>query len=163
MDQIDTLDIKARREAAQIFRNFLNGKITNDDFENQMPTTHDRAIDAIWDTAWLFYDDFKTHHLKGRYAMPSDQKRACIRWILFLHSSLEYKWPDLYLPGWDPSLRIKKSFWQRIFSLDALPTDKAKAFLCSGHYAVWPFISVIDYKSALSNPTLLSGRSRPLP
>ena len=46
-----TVDTGARRQAAHIFRNFINGKISNDEFEDSIPNTRDRAILAIWETA----------------------------------------------------------------------------------------------------------------
>jgi len=151
------VDKVARTTASQLFRDFITGKISNDNFEDQRPVTSDNAIDAIWDTAWLFYSDLEEHRLKGRHKLPTEQKRACIRWLLFLHSDFNYEWPDIHLPGYDPATRIETSVWKRIFSSDnTLDNNEATQFLSSGHYAVWPFISVADYKSALANPRFLS-------
>ena len=62
------VDRPARDTVSQLLRNFVSGKISNDAFEDAQPTTHDLAIDAIWHTAWVFYDDFNEHRLIGRHA-----------------------------------------------------------------------------------------------
>lgn len=152
------IDRSARDKAAQALRSFINGKITNFAFEALCPSTGDPAIHAIWDTAWLFYDDFKTHCLDGRNGLSIDQRKSCVRWIIFLHSDQEYSWPHIALPGCDPNLRVRKSVWRGLLGLDRsdLSSEEARRFLAAGHYAVWPFISVQDYKKALRSPRLLS-------
>lgn len=159
-----TVDNCARRQAAQIFRNFINGKISNDEFEDSMPITKDRAVLAIWETAWVFYDDLKEHRLVGRHTLPSDQKRACVRWLLFLHSDLEYGWPDIRLPGLDPVSRVEPNSWRRAWQRanlqDTLAPKDVDQFLSAGHYKVWPFTSVADYKAALRSRRLLAGRGK---
>lgn len=154
------MDMAARQKASQLFRDFISGNISNDAFEDQIPITHDRAIDAVWSTSWVFYDDFKEHKLEGRDRLPPDQKRACIRWLLFLQSDLLYEWPAIYLPGMDPVSRTRPNFWRRLISSHKfLDESVVSDFINAGHYPVWPFISVRDYKQAISNPLLLSGKS----
>lgn len=151
------VDRHARARAAQILRDFVSGKISNDQFAGECPRTDDLAVHAIWNTAWLFYDDFKEHKLTGRYRLPPDQKRACVRWILFLHSDLPYEWPDLTLPGADPAARVERSVFRRLFSMsNPIDEEQATRFLSAGHYPVWPFLRVADYKRTLSSPRLLA-------
>lgn len=154
-----TVDRYARDRAAQLLRNFISGRVTNDEFEDCVPPTLDRAVLAIWDTAWVLYDDRKEHVLSGRYRPTADMRRICVRWLLFLHSNHEYEWPDLCLPGIDPATRTEPSFWQRVFHIpERLLTPKMAAeFLAAGHYPVWPFISKSNYRHALRKPRLLSG------
>ena len=152
------VDRDARDRAAQLLRNFVSGKITNDEFADGCPSTLDRAIVAIWDTAWVLYDDLSEHRLTGRHRLTSDMRRICVRWILFLHNNHEYEWPDTILPGIDPATRTEQSFWRRLFGLPStlLEPEVARRFLASGHYPVWPFVSAKDYSQALQNPRLLS-------
>ena len=151
------VDLPARKVASQLLRNFVAGHISNDEFEDAQPITNDLAIGAIWDTAWVLYDDLKEHRLIGKYRLPPDQRRACVRWILFLHSDLLYEWPTIYLPGIDPASRTQRSFLKRLFSVHQdLSEENAAQFLSLGHYPVWPFLRVVDYKNALSKPRLLS-------
>lgn len=152
------VDRASRDLAAQLFRGFISGKISNDEFEDQQPITHDLAIDAIWSTAWVFYSDFKEHRLEGRHNLPPDQRRGCVRWILFLHCDLLYEWPSIYLPGIDPTSRFYKNFWQGLLlGRGDLNEASAQRFLSAGHYPVWPFLRVSDYKSALSSPRFMRG------
>jgi hypothetical protein len=159
-ENVMMIDREARKIAAQALRDFISGKITNFAFEALQPKTEDLAIHAIWDTAWLFYDDFKTHRLEGRNALSVQQRKSCVRWITFLHADLEYCWPPIRLPGSDPNLRVQNGFWRRLLRMDpfGLSSEEATNFLNAGHYAVWPFISVEDYKKAVASPHLLSGR-----
>ncbi|MEO9824559.1 MAG: hypothetical protein ABJF50_09115 [Paracoccaceae bacterium] len=156
------VDRPARDTAAQLLRNFVSGKVSNDAFEDAQPTTHDLAIDAIWDTAWVFYDDSKEHRLIGKYRLPPDQRRACVRWILFLYSDHLYEWPTIYLPGIDPASRTQRNFLKRLFSMHQhLNEDQVMNFMSTGHYPVWPFLRVADYKKALAQPRLLSASAKP--
>lgn len=150
------VDRRARASAAQLLRDFISGKVTNFEFEERCPETHDRAIQAVWDTAWLFYDDFKTHRLTGRHALDVTIRRMIVRWVVFLHSDLEYKWPHLHQPGADPNTRVEQSALRRLISPFRLKRTEANKFLNAGHYPVWPFVSVKDYKAAISRPRLLS-------
>ena len=154
------VDRPARNTASQIFRDFISGKISNDEFEDKQPITHDCAINAVWNTAWVFYDDFKEHRLDRQYRLPPDQRRACVRWLLFLHSELLYEWPDINLPGIDPTSRIQASFLKRLFSLHQdLSETTAQKFLSAGHYPVWPFLRASDYKRSLTSPRFLRGET----
>ncbi len=154
------VDVKARKVAAQVFRNFINGKITNFEFEDSMPDTDDWAVRAIEHTAWLLYDDFETHKLDGRHALSVNEKKTVVRWILFLHTDLEYKWPDMSEPGSDPKYRVEPNRFLRFFKLGAISPEEERAFKAAGHYQVWPFISFADYAAALGSPRLLAGRRR---
>lgn len=157
------VDREARDRAADVFRALITGKISNDAFEDSWPRTSDRAIDAIFDTAWLLYSDDRQHKLVGTDRLPTDTRRTCIRWLLFLHGDLDYEWPDLSLPGLDPAVRVERRWWKRILAVtsrDALRPEVAKSFLAAGHYPVWPFIRVTDYRNALRHPRFLSGGRR---
>ncbi len=153
------VDYASRKEASQLFRDFISGKISNDEFEDSQPVTHDLAVCAIWDTAWAFYDDLKEHRLTKQHRLTSEQRRACVRWILFLHSDLLYEWPHLRIPGNDPALRIRSSIGNH-FGWPPFGVSKADAkdFLNAGYYPVWPFLRFSDYKASLASPRLLNGR-----
>lgn len=153
------VDRVARARATQLLRNFISGKVTNDEFEDGCPQTQDRAIHAIWETAWVLYDDLSEHRLTGQHRLTTDMRRICVRWLLFLYSDLDYEWPDIRLPGIDPATRIQQSRWRRLlgFPQAAVTSEVADKFLASGHYPVWPFASIKNYRQALLNPRLLSG------
>src|SRR5262249_42521171 len=150
------IDRDARDKAATQLRRFVSGKITNDEFEDSEIVTSDRAIKAIWGTAWCFYDDFKVHRLTGRHRLPPAQRRECLRWILFLDSDHEYVWPDISLPGVDPLRRVRVGAKYLGFLMSGgLTAEKARQFLAAGDYQAWPFASHVQYKGALRQPRRL--------
>ncbi|WP_299685815.1 hypothetical protein [uncultured Tateyamaria sp.] len=154
----DVADRDARNKAALLLRRFAVGRITNDEFEDGAPTTADPAVAAIWDTAWVYYSDLREHRLRGPDRLHPDAKRAWVRWILFLDSDLPYRWPAIRHPGNDPEAgrRCDLLAWL-IGSLSRVSaTPEQERFTNSGHYPVWPFSSVRDYKAALRNPKRLA-------
>ena len=155
------VDPEARSLAAVLLRRLISGQITNDQFEDDFPISSDPALDAIRDTAWFYYSDTKEYHLKGPERHHPDEKRAIIRWILFLDSNCIYQWPAIRLPGNDPGRFTYSNFSRFLRRLLGMPdpTNKVRDFDASGHYPVWPFISKKDYLFALRNPKRLSGKS----
>jgi hypothetical protein len=143
-----------RKQAAIALRRFLAGKTANFLFEKEWPHSNDRAIEAIFSSLWCLYDDFKTHRLVGLHALHPDQRRACLRWLMFLDTDLPYEWPDAETPGHHPYVR--NSVWPSLFARK--PTLAARhAFIGSRTYAVWPFAQRRDYLRALRQPLRLSG------
>lgn len=156
------VDRAGRRRAAEVFRGFVLGRVRVDDFEKREPESPDPVIRAIWETAWLFYDDFRTERLTGRWRISLDQRRVFARWIMFLDSDLPYAWPDLTWPGVDPATRVepraaRRFYWQSWRYRDRLAPSEAQAFLAAGHYRVSPFRTTADYKDALRRPRRLAG------
>jgi len=85
-------DAREAAEAAEIaIRNFLGGKIDNDEFESQYPAqTGDLGLLAIENVLWFFYDDFKVERFTGPI-LPEAQ--AMVDHIyLFLLSNCEYEY-----------------------------------------------------------------------
>ena len=158
MVEASSVDRTARQRAATLFRAVILGRVRVEDFENEEPVSADPVIPAIWETAWLFYDDFRTERLTGQWRISLDQRRVFARWIMFLDSDLPYTWPDVNWPGHDPNTRIEPSPVRRFFfrSPDRLSPSEARAFLDAGHYRVWPFRTTADYKQALRHPRRLA-------
>jgi hypothetical protein len=124
--------------------------------------TGDRAMLVIGETAWTYWSDSHEHWLVGKYRPSADTRQACLRWLLFLHGDLPYRSPDLPLPGLDPATRVAAGWRDRLFPQFWHPTaPRAAEFLAGGHYPVWPFVMVWDYRAALACPRLLSGRGLP--
>lgn len=151
------VDRAARRKAAQTLRDFIAGRIDNFAFEEAEPLTDDPVVGAIWDSCWLLYDDFKRHRLTGRHALSLDTRRQMLRWVLFLDTDLPYLWPNLPFAGWDPRVRVRQSGW-RGWLTGGLSLSVVQGFLAKGHYPVWPFRSVMEFKHALATPRRLSGQ-----
>lgn len=153
------VDLEARKSASQLFRAFISGKITNFAFEENQPITVDPAIPAIWNTSWLLYDDFEEHKLLQHRKLAMDVRRVCLRWLIFLHTDNPYDWPEIPLPGSDPTLRIQsRSLWDHLRGkTGVLERESVEKFLATGNYAVWPFISQKSYRQALRQPKFMRG------
>ncbi len=155
------VDLPARRNAAEIFRRFIGGQITNDHFLDRLPDTNDPAIGVVWDATWSFYCDFREHKLTARDRLHPDTRRACIRWLLFLDSDLPYQWPPIHQPHANPIEGAgsgMSAMIRRWVGKDEQPSQTDK-FANAGHYPVWPFISQKDYRAALRHPKRLNGKA----
>jgi hypothetical protein len=144
------IDRISRDKLAEMLRRFISGQITNFDFEDEIPSSTDFVISEIYDSMWLFYDDFTKHKLEGEWALPKETKKLMARWVIFLHSNEEYKWPTFRYAGVRP---LEHNWLSRILK----KPEKERKFMESGNYDVWPFINLESYNDAKQNPKLLSG------
>ncbi len=144
------IDTKARKEAAEVARHFASGQITNFDFENKIPNSKDPAVWAVQDTFWCLYDDFKEHKINEGWEMPKQIKTMMARWVMFLYSDEEYRWPKISCPGLRP---FEYGFFGRLFKRHLAQ----ESFLIAGEYSVWPFIDNESYENARNTPHLLAG------
>src|SRR5687768_13069691 len=88
------IDRDARNKLAASLRHLVSGQITNDQFEDAAIVESDDAIIvAIQWQAWLLYSDLREYKLTGSDAVSKSDRRIVSRFILFLHSDLEYEWP----------------------------------------------------------------------
>ena len=143
------IDSSARKIVAEAARHFASGQITNFEFENKIPSSKDPAIWAIEDSLWCFYDDFKEHKINDHWDVPSEVKNMMARWVMFLYSKEEYKWPKFSYPGIRP---VTYGFIAKLFNKH----KKQENFMSAGNYSVWPFINSESYENAKKNPTLLA-------
>ena len=152
------IDQAARRRLAEGIRHLANGRITNDEFEDQYgraaAASSDPAVRALfWQGAWMLYSDFTTTRYAGSQRLPRDTRKHIVRWILFLQSSLPYEWP---LPAWWQNLA-----WApvHLLTLGFSARLRARQFRRSGEFSVWPFRRWTDYRAALRRPVYLRGPS----
>lgn len=88
------IDRTSRNQLAELIRSLATGDITNDQFEDALPVSEDRAIDEVYSNgAWRLYSDLHEHKLKDKYALTKEDIHLISRWILFLKSNYEYEWP----------------------------------------------------------------------
>ncbi|WP_428740105.1 hypothetical protein, partial [Sulfurimonas sp.] len=88
------VDLSTRTEFAEQIRHLVSGQISNDEFEDRLPESKDKAIREIfWNGVWGLYDDLKEHKLRGPFRIDKKYRGDIARWILFLKSDLEYEWP----------------------------------------------------------------------
>jgi hypothetical protein len=134
--------------------------MSNDQFADAIPQTNDAAIVAFADMAWCLYSDMKEHRLVGTNSIGPSDRREVLRWILFLDSDFEYRWPRMALPGLQPLRRVRPALTRWLHWPNAISAKRAAEFLGSGDYDAWPFISRSEYKHALRNPKRLAGMPR---
>lgn len=143
-----TVDRAARNQLAELLRHFVAKQVTNFEFDNAAfdIKTHDAGVKAIRDQAWMLYDDLRKHKLTGEWAIDDENRREVARWILFLKSDYEYRWPVM-------------RWWQKLlFPVVTLLALGAGPYLWRQWYArqgvseVWPFFRHEEFKSA--NETL---------
>lgn len=151
------IDRYARNNLAESLRHLLGGQITNDQFEETaIIESDDAVIDAIRWQAWLLYSDLYEHKLTGAHALSKPDRLVVSRFILFLHSDLEYEWPRHPFDGAIGAIVRLLSY---VLSFGIIPRYVNKRWMASGDFDVWPFIRRKDYDEALNNPKLFRGRA----
>jgi hypothetical protein len=137
------VDRTQRDAARRVLRRFIDGEITNDEFEAQFPrSAEDSAIPAIKANAWILYSDLRQHKLTGKYAPNAEIRAILERCVLFLETDLEFKWPvpkisltNILTNVW-PKVRLEKQAPQ--------PSE--------GDEDVWPFFRRQDYDTYSASP-----------
>ena len=150
------IDRGARRRAAEAIRHYLCGVITNKEFERRYPVSKtDRVARALDDSLWATYEDIFTHKLAGQNAASEELRRRVARWLVFLYSDMEYKWPRISDPGFR-DLPADSWFGKAIRWLIGYG-EKSAEFMAHGDYEVWPFLRREEFEEALKKPVLLKG------
>ncbi|MHC4447340.1 MAG: DUF1707 domain-containing protein [Planctomycetota bacterium] len=151
------VDRLRRDQVAELLRHFAAGLITNDDFEDRIhtilddpPNLQDKVLWAVRELAWFFYDDLSTHTLTGKYALTRQERGDFARWILFLYSSQEYKWPEF-------SFVFPGGLFRNLITFGQCGRRAQRQFESAGDFGVWPFIRRHDMDTARLRPRLLAG------
>ena len=127
------IDRKARDELSVLVKAFVTGRITNYEYESDVPSSQDRIIKVVDDYVWSYYHDLKEHNMpKGSFTLTS--KREFARIILFLNSDREYLWPE--------NLSLKSRMKKLFLATEPVQGRRIKdfAFHDAGDLAVWPFL-----------------------
>lgn len=137
------IDRHARYRAAELLDSFVEGSITNDQFEEGWPlSADDGALSQISCHLWSQYDDLSEHRLNPN-TLDARQIDLFRRTSRFLRSSLEYEWPDLPAFGVPAvffavvTLGLSRVFWWR----------QRQRFRAAGDLSVWPFLRRSDLES----------------
>ena len=150
------IDRPNRDRLALFVRRYAAGRITNDDLADRAPShSSDPVIQAVYEYAWHLYDDLSTHRAVGRHALSPETRRMVARWILFLHTDLEYRWPRfsfIRIYNWPLNL-LTFGWWER------RKGGYLDAFQRAGHFKVWPFMTTANYRATLANPRFFRKRA----
>jgi hypothetical protein len=151
------VDRDARNRLAEALRHLVTGRMTNYEFDEAIQIeTDDAAFYPIRKQAWFLYSDLREHRLVGSDALSKSNKRMVARFILFLHSDLEYEWPRYPFDGVLGAIARGLSY---LLSFGRIPRQVDKNWEAAGDSDVWPFISRKDYEEALTKPRYLRGRA----
>jgi hypothetical protein len=135
------VDRSKRDSAREILRNFIDCKLTNDEFHASFPSSeHDSALRAIRTNVWMLYSDLHTHNLSGSHKPNAEARALLERCVLFLDSDFEFEWPvpKIGLANILPNLR--RRFRETSPDSETLQTEPD-----SGDHTVWPFFRRSDY------------------
>jgi hypothetical protein len=152
------IDARARAAAKGLVAQFRDGMTTNFDLQGEWPSysKKDRGLLAIETMLWNFYDDNHEHRLDGDHGLSEEGRRLFDRCVLFLGSSLEYRWPidDLargHLIG--NAFHAETGDTGPITGLaDCLGDSQVRRetrIPIFGDDAVWPFLDGSDYRQAV--------------
>jgi hypothetical protein len=80
-----------RNRAAELIRGWLDGTVTNFDFEDRWPESSDRGVVEIGQQLWSYFDDFPEQRLTVENLDP-EIKDLLIRCLDFLQTELPYQY-----------------------------------------------------------------------
>lgn len=144
------IDATSRRAAAEILRQFVAGRMTNDELQARWPRSSDPAVTVVSDAAWMLYSDLLEYRLVGDDRLSAPNRRIVARWIVFLHHDRPYEWP------------VTPAAWRFAQSVVNLLTLGLTVQLWDrqwsrrGDVDAWPFIRRTEFRRALRRPRLLN-------
>ncbi|HZQ22697.1 MAG TPA: hypothetical protein VFA89_07840 [Terriglobales bacterium] len=133
------IDRHARDIAADALRDFMEGSISNDEYERRYPRSKDDpALWEIWVQVWFFYSDVRTHKLTGKHALNEERRAFMERCILFLKSDVEFEWPRQKFRPWYGILRL--------LGFGRTLKRREEEEMSIGDKEVWPFLKKTQYQ-----------------
>jgi len=146
----------SRDRLAERLRQYVSGRVTNDDLDEVEVDWRDRGAVAVKQMAWQLYDDTRNHLVEGRLPRGSVQRRTVARWIAFLCSQQEYYWPEysfIQIVNW-PLNVLTIGWWER------MKRRKWEQFLEAGDFEVWPFCRKEELEEIVAHPKFFAGLDR---
>ncbi len=181
------VDQEARRQYAELVRQFVSGRMTNDEYEDRYKSVQqdrdDVAISAVYYELWFLYDDFKMHRLTGTHRLDRENRHTIAKAVLFLQSGEEYQWPNHTWVGAGRAMVLVMGAWITVILLGMFPADylltlsisfmaallmllylsiriptENRAWKAHGDTEAWPFRHQADLAEAVRHPRLLNGK-----
>jgi hypothetical protein len=178
------VDRERRKKLALHLRHLSVGLISNDDFEKKvmndvthgwLPEQYYRAKEAKFDDpiikpmlelCWCLYSDTKRHKLIGGHKLTDEQLKSIARYILFLHSNLEYEWS--YIDATNPLIKLSlKDLLLTIVTLGQnirnelnKRKQQVKEIERMGDIDVYPFFRKQDYEAQLKTHPFLNRQGK---
>lgn len=134
------IDRISRDALHALLTQFEAGAIGRDELLARKPRSRDRAVREILAQASLLdkSDDAlpRARHLTG------EDRGEVVRWMLFLQTDAEYRWPSL--PAWLRVIAVIPS----ILTFGLLWRPYRRWFERQGDHRVWPFLDGTEYNEA---------------
>jgi hypothetical protein len=147
------IDQQARTIHARRLRSLIQGRITNDEYEDSVPASKDPAVYEIFARGgWHLYGDLEEYRLTGKHALPPESKSIAARWIMFLRSEEPYLWAP----------KTGRAFIQTVFYLATFglafrqQVEQRRATDRNGNTEFWPFYAEEQFHRALLKPSYLN-------
>jgi len=166
-------------ERRKKLRHLSVGLISNDKFENNimddvtkgwLPEQYRRSKQAKFDDqiivpmlelCWGLYSDTRNHKLTAKDQLSQESLKIIARCILFLHSGIEYEWPDFDFMN--PIFKFSvKELIITVLTFGKYYRDKRQEQKQSyldyqkiGTHEYWPFFSLADYTEQLTKQPFL--------
>jgi hypothetical protein len=178
------VDKERRKKLALHLRHLSVGIISNDEFEDRVmaDVTHgwlpeqyyraketkfdDPIIKPMLELCWCLYSDTKRHKLIGRHKLSNEQLKSIARYILFLHSDLEYEWS--YIDVTNPLIKLSLkdllltivTLGQNVRNEMSKREQQVKEIEKTGDIDVYPFFRRGDYDEQLTVQPFLNGQRK---
>lgn len=176
------VDKDRRKKLALYLRQLSIGQIRNDEFEKRVAQdvtygflpeqyyrakeceTDDSVIKPILEFSWCLYNDTYNYKLTGKHKLSDEQIKEIARFILFLHSDLEYEWT--YIDLTNPVIRFSFSdilksiitFGQHYRHLNLKREEEFELMKKTGDFEFWPFKTRTEYEQQLTRQPFLNGQ-----
>ena len=139
------INAQARREGARLLKEFFDGKITNDEYNDAFPSgSADAGLSVVYRRIWVYYSDLHSHYL-DRGGLSDEDVALFQRCIDYLDTDLEYDGPPISMNN--PVTRL----FRKLLGDDERPVTElgSTAVEASGFFtAWWPFASAMEYEQA---------------
>jgi len=133
------IDRHSRQIAVKALRDFVDGAISNKEYERRYPQSRDDpALREVYIQIWFLYSDVQTHFLTGKHAPNEERSLFLERCILFLKSDLEFQWPLQECHLWCGLLRL--------FGIRRIVARGKNEEMPIGDKEVWPFLNKTQYE-----------------
>jgi len=146
------IDRIARDQLSEEVRHFVAGLSDNFEFDDAVWSlrTKDIGVIRVREAMWHVYDDISRHKLKGKRGLSEKEREVVSRFVVFLKSDNEYRWPTRLSSN--PFLRLLLGVTTLGFGLRYLD----KKWEANGSPDVWPFLTVEEFNEAKRNPVYLA-------
>ncbi len=177
---------EARRKYRELVRQFISGRVTNDEYEEKFEQLKlenlDPAVDEIFHQVWHLYDDLSTHRMTGDHHLDKAGRRQIAQAVLFLQTENRYCWPQEEMWGCLLFLVLSASAAATVCVISLFPAwfllvlsvsgcfcsvtttflllksrQEKRAWQKAGEVAAWPFQTQADLSEAKRHPRLLAG------